>query len=234
MSGKERLVGGLRERQKSDRSSRILEIARERFQHEGYESVTIDSIADEAGLSAVTVYNYYGSKAGLLLALVKESDARLIAQLGRLIDDLPADIREATATFAHIMRCHALTYLTKPTWRQILAASIIEGSANFGRTYLALDAVLIDLMRDMIGVYQDRKTLDRSVDAATLGSTLFGLQNARFFQFIADDDLCDDAVDAIFRADLDAIFAARLALPKTRPAPAGRRAVGKQSTRKTR
>lgn len=219
-------MAGLRERQKSDRSKRILEIARERFQRLGYDAVTIDSIASEADLSAVTVYNYYGTKAGLLLALVKESDARLIAQLRTLIDDLPDDIREAVARFGHIMRRHALTYLTKPTWRQVLAASIIEGSADFGRTYVALDNVLIGIMAELVSSYQARGTLLTSVDPEVFGDTLFEMQNIRFFQFITDDGLSDEAVDTIFRNDLEAIFTAEIKTAKLQLAAGGGRKTG--------
>jgi len=204
---------GLRQRQKNDRSKRILEIARKRFQTQGYDAVTIDSIAAEASLSAVTVYNYYGSKPGLLLALVKESDVRLIAQLQSLIDDLPDDIRDAVARFGHIMRCHALKYLTKPTWRQVLAASIIDGNANFGRTYVALDEVLIRLMSELAAIYQTRGSLISTIDPNIFGSTLFGMQNMRFFQFITDDALDDAQVDTLFRCDLEVIFTAKIKDP---------------------
>lgn len=224
--GNIKVATGLRQRQKNDRSKRILEIARKRFQSQGYDAVTIDSIAAEADLSAVTVYNYYGSKPGLLLALVKESDVRLIDQLQKLIDDLPDDIRDAVAQFGRIMRRHALKYLTKPTWRQVLAASIIEGNANFGRTYVALDAVLIKLMSELVGIYQTRGTLITDIDPDTFGCTLFGMQNMRFFQFITDDALEDKHADIIFRCDLEAIFTAKIKTPDLRLAT-----VGTQKTR---
>ncbi len=226
MRKKERPVAGLRERQKSDRSKRILEVARERFQRLGYDAVTIDSIAAEADLSAVTVYNYYGTKAGLLLALVRESDVRLIAQLRTLIDDLPDDIREAVAQFGRTLRRHALTYLTKPTWRQVLAASIIEGNADFGRTYVALDNVLIGIMSELVSTYQARGTLLTRVDPESFGNTLFEMQNMRFFQFITDDDLSDEAVDTIFRNDLEAIFTAEVKTTKLKLAAGGNRKTG--------
>jgi AcrR family transcriptional regulator len=181
-------------------------VARTRFKTAGYDAVTIESIASDAEVSAVTVYNYYGSKAGLLLALVKESDELLIEQLRQLIDNLPEDIREAIARFGQVLRHHALTYLTKPTWRQVLAASIIEGNDTFGRTYSALDRVLIELMSELVAAYQARSALRHDIDAGVFGDTLFSLQNIRFIQFISDDASSDEIVDAKFRADLKALF----------------------------
>lgn len=200
---------GLRERQKIDRSNRILDVARSRFQSEGYHAVTIESIAAEANLSAVTVYNYYGTKANLLLALVKESDERLIEQLRALTENPPDDIREAVADFGCIMRRHAMTYLTKRTWREIVAASIQQGGRQFGQTYEALDRVLIGIMAELIETYQQRGTLSHEIDAADFADTLFEMQNIRFFKFVADDDQGEAAADRVFRRDVWAIFAAK-------------------------
>lgn len=196
---------GLRERQKAGRRKRILEVAKARFQADGYALVTMEAIAGDADVSAVTVYNYYGSKAGLLLALVSESDELLIAQLGRIIDRKPDDLVEVVAEFGQILRQHAMSYLSKPTWREVLSASINEGSRSFGRTYMALDRVLIELMESFVRDFQARRLVPPAVDSLALADCLFSLQNIRFFQFIADDEITDAAIDETLRSDLKAL-----------------------------
>ncbi|WP_306258506.1 TetR/AcrR family transcriptional regulator [Pararhizobium sp. IMCC21322] len=203
-------VLSLRKRQKLDRSKRILEVARTRFQNEGYGKVTIESIAAEADVSAVTVYNYYETKANLLLALVKESDVRLISQLNCLIDELPIDIQDAVANFGQIMRRHAITYLTKSTWREVLAASILEGGKQFGHTYRDLDRTLIELMSVLVKAYQRRGTLSGHIDTHTLADTLFAVQNIRFFLFISDENQTEEDANTLFQRDIFVIFADKL------------------------
>lgn len=200
----------LRNQQKMDRSNRILEVARTRFQNEGYGAVTIESIAAEASVSAVTVYNYYETKANLLLALVKESDARLIEQLNALVDDLPTDVRDAIAQFGQIMRRHAMTYLAKSTWREVLAASILEGSKQFGHTYRNLDHALIEIMSNLVKAYQGSGIMSVELEPQTLADTLFEMQNIRFFLFISDDNQTEADADAHFRRDVSVIFADKL------------------------
>lgn len=203
---------GLREDQKAKRKRRILNVAKARFQAEGYEAVTIEALAGEADLSAVTVYNYFGSKARILLALVEESDVLLIVQLEQLIASKPADLIEAVARFAQILRQHVVHYLTKSTWREVLSASIHQGSEEFGRTYMDLDRVLIKIMGSMIRGLMERRAVPAGVDVPTLADCLFSLQNIRFFQFVANDDLTDEEADALLRRDLSALrdaFAAR-------------------------
>ena len=196
---------GLRERQKASRRKRILEVAKARFQADGYAFVTMEAIAGDADVSAVTVYNHYGSKAGLLLALVSESDELLIAQLGRIIDGKPNDLVEVVAAFGQILRQHAMSYLSKPTWREVLSASINEGSRDFGRTYMALDRVLIELLESFIRDFQARGLVTLEIDSRALADCLFSLQNIRFFQFIADDEITDAAIDETLRSDLRAL-----------------------------
>lgn len=196
---------GLRERQKASRRERILEVAKARFQTDGYAPTTIEMIARDADVSAVTVYNYFDTKAGLLLALVSESDQLLIRQLKAMIAREPTDIIDAVATFGQILRRHAMRYLEKSTWREVLSASIQEGSSDFGRTYLELDRVLIELMRAMIVTFQKRGLILESVDSEALADCLFSLQNIRFFQFIADDNSDDEDIDRRLRTDLAAL-----------------------------
>ncbi|MCA0277851.1 MAG: TetR/AcrR family transcriptional regulator [Proteobacteria bacterium] len=198
---------GLRERQKASRRERILEIAKTRFQTDGYTATTIELIAKDADVSAVTVYNYFDSKAGLLLALVSESDQLLIRQLKTMIARKPANLIDAVASFGQILRRHAMSYLTKSTWREVLSASINEGSSDFGRTYLELDNVLIELMHAMIVEFQQRKLIAETVDSAALADCLFSLQNIRFFQFIADDNRDDEDIDRRLRRDLESLKA---------------------------
>lgn len=198
---------GLRKQQKLDRSMRILESARTRFQNEGYDAVTIESIATDAGVSAVTVYNYYGTKANLLLELVRESDVRLIDQLRGLTGDLPNSMVDAVARFGSIMRHHAMNYLAKPTWREVVAASILQGGKQFGVTYRSLDNALTDIMTELVEAYQARGTLNRDLDARAFAEMLFEMQNIRFFLFVSDDNQDEEGADRQFRRDLSVIFA---------------------------
>ena len=60
---------GLRERQKADRTGRILDAASRLFRDQGYDAVRIEDIAAAAEVSAGTCYNYFSTKGDLLLAM---------------------------------------------------------------------------------------------------------------------------------------------------------------------
>jgi len=81
-------MSGLREIRKAGRRKNILEAARRLFLERGYPATTIEAIARSAEVSAVTVYNHYRTKGGVLLAVVAQSDSLLIEKI-RAIDVFP-------------------------------------------------------------------------------------------------------------------------------------------------
>jgi AcrR family transcriptional regulator len=109
----EDFVAGLRERQKDDRQARIARAAKALFLEHGFEKTTIEGIAQASGVSGVTVHNYYGTKSGILLALVAENDRGLIAKLEDELTSCPQDVTEVTITFAKTIMEHALQNLKK-------------------------------------------------------------------------------------------------------------------------
>ena len=55
-------MSGLRERQKAMRRKAIGEAVVALFERQGFDNTTIEQIAREAGVSAPTVFKYFGSK----------------------------------------------------------------------------------------------------------------------------------------------------------------------------
>lgn len=207
---------GLREHQKAGRRRRILEAARHHFLASGYEAATIESIAETAEVSAVTVYNYYGTKRGLLLALVAQSDEILITKINQMLGDVPDDPIEAITRFAETIRDHVLGYLDRPMWRYVIATSVIEGSSHFGHAFAELDREMARLLGRLLDTLKRRGALRGVRDCAAVGETLFKLQNARFIDFIADDAMTDQEMARLVRGDLVLILGERLAV--TEPA----------------
>ena len=82
----------------------ILEAARKLFGEKGYSTVSMKSLAEEAGLALQTIYTAFGSKAGVLIGLVDLLDAEagvldLVAQIQATEDPV-----ETLGLFARIRR----------------------------------------------------------------------------------------------------------------------------------
>ena len=77
---------GLRERQKFERRRAISDAATRLFMEHGFDSVTMAEVAEAAGVSIKTIFNYFGSKEELFLD--REEEART-ATLGAITDRRP-------------------------------------------------------------------------------------------------------------------------------------------------
>lgn len=197
---------GLRERQKEDRRARIIAAARQLFTEAGPENITIEAIAEIAGVSSVTVYNYYGTKSGVLLALVAESDRELLETLSRRLVGKSKDLRDLMLRFFAIICEHALTHLDKAIWRQVISASISGAEPRFGKLYHELDDRLAQVLIHEIERLKALGKVNAASDAIHLGWALFNLQNARFIEFVATDNMSEKHALRDLRNDLYALL----------------------------
>lgn len=213
-------MAGLRERQKEDRQKRIVSAAKTLFAKQGFDGTTIESIGHAAGVSGVTVHNYYGTKAGILLAMVIESDKHLIQRLDRALAEISGDLVEVTSSFARIIMDHALLNLEKVIWRQVIAAVTQNAGAPFSKAYFKLDQQLAYVLVRKIEAMQIAGQVPPHVKAVDLGKALFHLQNARFIQFVCSEDLTSNDIDQKIRADLTALFFLQPPVPDQRSSAA--------------
>ena len=66
---------------REQREQLILEVAGQMFAGAGYESASMDEIAERAGFSKPMLYTYFGSKEGLYLAYVERAGRELVERL---------------------------------------------------------------------------------------------------------------------------------------------------------
>ncbi|WP_237108818.1 TetR/AcrR family transcriptional regulator [Nonomuraea sp. MG754425] len=73
------MMAGLRERKKEETRRRISEVALRLFDERGYDAVTVNEVAEAAGVAKVTLFSYFPSKDCLVLDGVQEDTATIVA-----------------------------------------------------------------------------------------------------------------------------------------------------------
>lgn len=71
------ILSGLRDRKKARRRAEILREAARLFGLNGIDATTMAELADAVGVSPPTLFNYFGSKDGILIAMIVEGSGRL-------------------------------------------------------------------------------------------------------------------------------------------------------------
>ncbi len=96
-----------------DNRSNILACALQLFASRGYDAVGVQEIAEAAGITKPTLYHYFGSKQGLLEALLKEHFDQLyeqVEQAAAYAGDLPLTLEKIIAAYFLFARQHRTFY----------------------------------------------------------------------------------------------------------------------------
>ena len=92
---------------------RILRCALELFSSRGYDAVGVQEIVSTVGITKPTLYHYFGSKEGLLKALLLEGHKILIATITRAAEykgDLPLTMYQLTRAYFEYVKEHHIFY----------------------------------------------------------------------------------------------------------------------------
>jgi AcrR family transcriptional regulator len=178
---------GLREQQKADRHRRILDAASALFRNLGYEAARMEDIAELARVSPGTVYNYFGYKGDVLVAIVAMEVEEILADGALMIDRPHRDVEQAvSALIAHYFD-HSLVYLNKEMWRMAMALSIRDPSGPVSLRYTNLDRQLAEQVCDLLKKLQLAGLVTAGLDTRAIGEMIFNNLNMMFMEFVKDE-----------------------------------------------
>lgn len=126
----------------SVRREQLLDVTTELIVERGFQGISIEAVAQRAGITRPIVYKHFGDLDGLLEAVVEREMERALAQvsetaLTELTQGAPVDLMiESLTSFLQVVRTHP------DTWRLVLLPP--EGAPEILRTRIAggRDAVL--------------------------------------------------------------------------------------------
>jgi len=114
----------LREIQKTARKQQILDAARRLIRKEGFPRMSMRELAKEAGVSLVTPYNLFGSKAQVLYALLES----IFVPIENAFDEL--DLRDPIDAMYALARLSVQEYARDPAfYRSLLMAMVTTGES---------------------------------------------------------------------------------------------------------
>jgi AcrR family transcriptional regulator len=178
---------GLRARKKLESRSAILEAASLLIEEHGFDATTMRDIAEAAGVSHQTLYNYFPTKTLVVHGLLTADRERFADRMNRLLDDESMDllaILDGVVKLAFdIMGQHH-----RPLWREVVSLFFREEHEFFGMLSQNYDTAQARLST-LFARAQKRGALDRRVDVAVLAQTVYAIVDFAILQFIAESDV---------------------------------------------
>lgn len=189
-------MSGLREKQKANRTRRILEVAAQLFRDMDYGSVRIDDIARAAEVSVGTFYNYFETKGDLLLAIVVMEVQEVLESGTAIVENPPPSVAGALARLIGGYYDHSLNYLSKEMWRTAMAITIEAPATRFSDRFTNLDRLLAEQVCALIVQLQRRNVVRPDVDPRAMGEVIFNNLNMMFIEFVKDEAMTLAALNA--------------------------------------
>ncbi|EJN20281.1 transcriptional regulator [Pseudomonas sp. GM79] len=140
-SDKGSTVSGLRERQKVERRQAISKAAIELFERQGFQNTTIEQIANQAGVSAPTVFKYFGNKQEIILEILHDADQRALKDTRNQIPEIEDPV-DALCYLERLLTGYALEVMHPSLWRELLPLILFGGDNGLPEGYRAMNDAL--------------------------------------------------------------------------------------------
>lgn len=130
----------------TENQTQLLDHALSLFARYGYDAVGVQELAQAAGVTKPTLYHYFGSKRGVLEAVITGGGAPLTADLRAATDytgDLPLSLRRVVSSYARLAHANPRFY------RLLLACSLAPPESEpygLARTQLSAQRGLVETM----------------------------------------------------------------------------------------
>lgn len=189
----------LREKQKVRRSREIITAAAVLFGKHGYANTTIDDIAEHAFVAPGTVYNYFGTKDGILQKIVEMHISERQSERARFLESPPEDFEEAISAFVALLIDRAFVLINREIWRQILASSISR-SSNPNDLQDDVTHALVKQFELLFRTFQARGVLRTNLALRDLSEAAMGIADFHFYRYVRQDNIkIDEAKAKIIR-----------------------------------
>ena len=168
----------LRERKKRMTHSRIVDCAGELFIAHGYQTTTVDAIAEGAEISKPTFFNYFSTKHAVLQSMVERMDNEFIASIAE-------ELKEPKSTEQRLCDLMTNTADYMESHIPLMRVIIVEGLGGLAKPDEASNRLskLNNAMAELLTKGREQGDVGTEVDIdlqvqIVVGSYLYSLMNA--------------------------------------------------------
>lgn len=197
---------GLREKQKAERSLRILDAAKELLTRQAFDDVRAEAIAELAEVSPGTLYNYFGGKNEILLTLASIENEHLLDIGDAVVIDADTSAKEGLSRLFDIYFGDSHMMLHRDLWRLGFVLAFADVSSAYSKRLRNTDRALRQQVIDAARRLQAQGKLRASLDCDVFGATLYNNANMLFLEFTWSERSTFEGLQGQIKAMTDAMI----------------------------
>lgn len=179
---------GLRDRKKQEVRGRIINAAAGLIAEIGFDDTTMEDVAAAADVSVGTVYNYFGSKGGLLLAGVEDDTDRMIDAGQTVVDDPGPDPVQAVKQLSRVYLDDLVSWDKRLLREVIVAAFERVGGSEVTAGLARQDERLIEQMTVLLSHFDREGQFAPGVEVIDAVMVIFSLIALQLFLLVNLED----------------------------------------------
>jgi AcrR family transcriptional regulator len=199
------LVSGLRERQKAERRQAISKAAVELFERQGFQTTTIEQIASQAGVSAPTVFKYFGNKQEIILEILHEADRRALKDTRSQMPEIEDPV-DALCYLERLLTGYALEVMHPSLWRELLPLILFGGDNGLPEGYRAMNDALRAEISGLIRELQQAGKLRPDLDVELAAFLLNDYSHLQLYRLVNQEQPDVEAHSAQVRRITELLF----------------------------
>ena len=206
-------MGGLREKKKAEAREKILAVSKEIFFSKGYSHTTIQEIAEKANIGVGTVYNFFKTKADILISVVA-GEAGTDAEEYHLEDtELEQGIVDIVMAFTW-KALGKLKYLNKKIWKELLSAmfSLQKSESKLFKGLTSMDFKYLEKLKALLQNLKERGALAAAFDVDAAAMAVYSTFLTQFLLYIYSDETTFEQLEQDIRRQVGFIFGGKCSM----------------------
>jgi len=195
---------GVRERKKAQTQQVIYEAALELFSEKGFNETKIEDIAERALVGVGTVYNYFGSKRGLLMELSHRTTKNALEYLETVLEN-PGDDPEVTIVDSLWTMMAVMFEYDRKLMRELFIAALSDPE-GVGDGLMEDDMRILQSLGKLISVYQERGNISKELPVEQAVMVIYSSLIMIFHLYMAMEKLDKKTLKKTLRDYIHIIF----------------------------
>lgn len=205
MSETEAAAPGRRQLKKQQTAEDIVAVAAKLFSEVGYERARIDDIARVAGVSAGTVYNYFGTKGILLMAVAGAGMEHVLLQAG---GELDLDASNDVDVLMPVIDVYVgeMAGLGRGLLKVLIRAGFDPSTTEILSDLIRLDEAAVAQLEYALGRMQECGRVSSDVDADSAAVLIYSLLATALVWYVSVEEMDIATLKTVLRDQIALVF----------------------------